>query len=663
LPWPDHWLILFIVGLALALRILFLMQYSDAPDFTSPFGDARIYFDRAMGILRGEGLLGPLAFQSSPVYPIYLAGVFRIFGQNFFLLRLIQAVFGAANCGLIFLLSKKMSRGDSLTALLAGLFAAGYGTLVLFDGDLLMISFTLFFMDLAFWGILAGRQTGRWLWAAASGLSFGLVLLDRTALLPFVLLAVWYLGSGMSLKTRLRDWAWKPVVGFILGTSLMLLPVLLHNLAEGDFVLVSPNAGINLFIGNNPTANGSFHIPVESGLVNQSQGLFASARAVAEKTVGKKLKPSQVSRFWAGRARDFLLHSGNVFPLYETKLKLMFNAKEVPNHLDFDFYRLEVAPILKGMFVSFGWILPLACLGIWQCLREKAGPADKLSLAFILTVMITLLPFFIVDRYRLPMVPFLILFAARAVTDLYRMAGQKHWRNLAWAAVLLALGFGVTHTRPMYIPFCQARVNLAKQYFDRGLNEGERRPDDFKQAVLQCKQALEEYPAYEPASKALVDICMEIGCYSAAIAILENRVQASADNAGEEAQWLSQARARFQEKGDLVPQDSLPKTDFEQGLEAEAAGKPKEAAELYENLVQRDPFQIDAFLHLAGVKFNAGNYEGSLAVLRQGLRGNPNNLSLLKKTADYYFGLNDQANYTRAKQRLDEATRQSAAGI
>ena len=104
---------------------------------------------------------------------------------------------------------------------------------------------------------------------------------------------------------------------------------------------------------------------------------------------------------------------------------LFWNGQELPNHLHFDFLR-EAAPALWLMPLTFAWIAPL---GLYRLLSGSARrgidpPAAALLALMVLVPMITVLPFFVADRYRITAVPPLIAAAGFGLMDLRRLVAE-----------------------------------------------------------------------------------------------------------------------------------------------------------------------------------------------------------------------------------------------
>jgi tetratricopeptide (TPR) repeat protein len=615
---------------AFALRLAYLWQIRSAPYFDDPIADSLIYLERAGQILAGDWVGDGIYFHSSPPYPYFIALVFSLSRGSFLALGVIQALFGTANCVLVYFLARRL--GGRAAAAVAGITAALYGLLAFFDGELLMIFLTLFFGDLALLLLLRARKSRRLRWALLAGISLGLAALDKTNLLLFAPVAAWWLAAEYSL--RWRAWRWKPALVFAVGVSLMVLPVTLRNyLVADDLVLISSNAGVNLFIGNNPQGRGVFHLPPDSGLTNTD--LYGSSVAVAEAESGRKLKPSEVSEFWSGKALHFMRERPfEVAKLVGWKVLLLFNAVEIPNHLDFYYVRWKYAPVLWILFAGFWLVAPLALVGLGRGLLRGPGPVGGLYLGFLASYVASLLPFFISERYRLPMVPVLIAFAAALVVDMVEMLRLKAYRRFAAAAVGLAAA-AVFVNWPYanefnYLPFYQ-RV-IAEKHLRHARAARTDQQHHLAEAIRELKQVLEVSPASTAAHVNLGTAFRMAGFYSGAIREYEAALQLD-PNLPDVAAALLETRRGYALQGDRVDPSSLPKSPFEEAEALEAAGRSDEAIRAYETIVERDPFHYNALSNLAGILVRRGELKRAAALLTRGLDRQPDNFGLLYNLA------------------------------
>ena len=87
--------------LALGLRLFHLREISiHDPFFDLPSIDAAVYDDWARALLGGKGFGEGVLFLG-PLYPLFIAGVYGLFGESLATLKVVQGVLGAITCLLV----------------------------------------------------------------------------------------------------------------------------------------------------------------------------------------------------------------------------------------------------------------------------------------------------------------------------------------------------------------------------------------------------------------------------------------------------------------------------------------------------------------------------------------------------------------------------------
>src|SRR5688572_18596832 len=119
-------------GFAFAVRCLYLWQVSHAPFFDLRLGDAEAYHAWALRIAAGDWA-GQAVFYQSPLYPYFLALVYRVLGDGVMGIRVVQALIGATSCLLVAAAGVKLfgRRG-----VVAGLALAIYPAALFMDASL-----------------------------------------------------------------------------------------------------------------------------------------------------------------------------------------------------------------------------------------------------------------------------------------------------------------------------------------------------------------------------------------------------------------------------------------------------------------------------------------------------------------------------------------------
>ena len=467
--------------LALGVRWLHLWYFRRAPFFSLLVGDAQAYDAWARRLAAGDWL-GSEVFYQAPLYP-YLLGVwYALVGPGLLALRAVQAVLGALACCLVTVASGRIF--GLAAGWTAGLLLAFYAPAIFFDAlvQKAVLDFFLVALLLLLLSFLVERICRRrtcWL-----GIVLGLLVLSRENAL--VLLPVLLLWLGWRSRPRVA-----PVLLFIVGVGVVLAPVALRNLWVGAELLVTTSQlGPNLYIGNHEGATGSY-VPLRPGRGDAS---FERRDAVelAEAARGKKLSSGEVSRYWREQAVAWIsAHPGRWMELLGRKLLLAWNGGEAMDTEDLQTHA-EVSPPLRWLssVPPFGLLAPLALLGLgWT--RGRWRDLWVLQAA-IAVYTASLVAFYVVARYRLPLVPMLAPFAGLALVEF-----PARWRQgpasdrvrtvgiLAVAALIVNLPLQPgTELRAL------THLNYAMAFEARGKS-----PQAIELAIAQYRRALEIDPA------------------------------------------------------------------------------------------------------------------------------------------------------------------------
>ncbi len=420
-----------IFGLALAIRLVHVWQLRAAPFFGLTMGDAQSYHAWGLEILAGDWA-GSEVFYQAPLYPYFLGAVYALFGSDPLAVRLVQSVLGAASCVLLAVAAGRLFPRPA--GLLAGLMLAVYAPAIFFDGLVQKASLGLFLLCavLASLGRLVTRPAPvrAWIWP---GLALGALLLTREHALVFVVAVLGWLAvsEGPRRDRLVRAGA------FVLGLALVVLPVAARNAAVGGgFVLTTSQFGPNFYIGNNAAADGTYR-PLVFGR-GDPRFERQDATQVAERELGATLTAAEVSRYWTRRALDYIrTEPVDWLRLTGRKVVLALNAAEVADtedqlsHADWSF------PLrATGYFWHFGVLAPLAAAGLWLTWNRRR----QLLLTYLLLAAYaaSVVLFAVMARYRYPLVPLLIPFAAAAVAEIGRMVAAGWDRRAQWAAAVVA---------------------------------------------------------------------------------------------------------------------------------------------------------------------------------------------------------------------------------
>lgn len=414
-----------VLATAWLVRALYVVSVAGQPAVRFPMVDSLAYHERALAILGGDWV-GEGVFYQDPLYPYVLAGLYALFGPGSIGVLLAQAAIDAATAALVFAVGRRVfGYGAGLTA---GALAVFYSVFWYYDALLLKVATSVFAVTLTLaLCVWARRRGGAARWAAA-GAALGAAALTRGNVLLFVpALAVWVAVAVPRRRAALA--------GLAAGFVLVVAPVTIRNaVVGGDFVLITSQAGQNFYIGNYRGAVGLYRAPP----FVRAHPRFEEDdfRAEARRRTGRDLSPSEASRFWLREGlREIAADPGRFLWLLGRKARLLVGAYEVPDNQSFDFFRENVSPVLALPWPGFALVLPLGLVGLWWGRRE---PDAWLLAAFVASYALSVLLFYNMSRYRIPLVPALLVFAGYALVDGAARARRRAWRGLVPAAAAAA---------------------------------------------------------------------------------------------------------------------------------------------------------------------------------------------------------------------------------
>ena len=418
-------------------------------------------------------------FYGLPLYPFFLALVYKLFGLSYFAVKWVQLTLGVGTVYLVYQLGTKFF--DRKTALVGAWLAVFYGPLSfhelifipealgipLYAGSLLMAIH--FFEKPDF-----KRAIGL-------GILFGFAMLSKAGILLFVFLFLLFFIRKSSSPIKIKSAAL-----CLLSFFLTLAPVTLHNLIRGkDFVLLTSHAGFNFYVGNHPGAEGVFSAPEGTGTSVEAQ--MDDSRAIAEREMGRTLKPSEISHYWSSKAWKYILDNpGEFLKLCGKKLVIFFDSREISDVEDYYFCGI-FSEFIRFPWPNFVLLCPLLFAGLYFSFRARYGSILYLWIASYLIGMVT---FFVNARYRLPMLPVFFLIGAFGAVQGYENWKKGNRRELAFGLIALACGIFVSQAHLVGTDFVSGYVNAGDAIMEK---------NDYDRALAFYDKAIEVRPDYAKA--------------------------------------------------------------------------------------------------------------------------------------------------------------------
>ncbi|MFA5265598.1 MAG: tetratricopeptide repeat protein [Opitutaceae bacterium] len=611
----DRWFLAAILAFAVCLPWLHLHFIQRMPAFGVPVMDSLDYVRTAEGML--DPGASPEPFYHSPLYAGCVAFVFRIFGHSLEAVLWLQIALHAATTLLMYALGRKLFGRN--VGRMAGLICL-YGPIVFFNTEILNVALILF---LNVFGLLlvveAWEAPGSLRWAAA-GIVLGLAVLARADVLVFVLMlpgAILLGQRAFPFRTRLRH------AGFaVAGTAILLLAIGLRNRSvDGRFAMLPGNGGMNFYQGNNPEYKTTIGIRIASW--------HKLAHMPLAEGVGTEMNELGHGPFYYAKAFRYIKErTGDWLGCVSYKIRVLANGYELPE--TFDVYTsARYSPILRALawklgpfYFPFGLMLPVAVWGAWIARKNRTA---WWCLAYLGAMSVSLLVYWNSTRYRLGIVPVLLLWAALAAQWFWRQLREGNWLALASGTLVVILAgipvlWPIDHFSKTF-NFDAERSAMAGQALmetdpDRGLSllrqaaamdpkncfvhyglgVGLWNVNQLDEAIVEFTKAVaidpQYYPAYDYRGKAL----------------------------GRKNQ-PAQAEKDFRRVLELYPRSYL--THYSLGIALMQQGRVEEAVEHYRIATDINPALADAYNNWGSLLMGQNRLDEALPLFEQVLRINP----------------------------------------
>lgn len=390
---------------AVFLRVLVAVQVINLADiWQTGFEVARI----ARSIVQGQGFSSPFGDMTGatawvpPVYPLFLAAVFKLFGMatsiSACVVVLAQVIFSALTCVPIFRIAEAIFDRRIAVAAAWGWACFPYELLVpgisIWDSSLsaLLLSVSIW-LTLGLEKSSSGKQWG------AFGLLWGVIALTNTtlvAVLPFQVawLAIRQRRNGFKL---LRPVA---VAGLVFAAAVS--PWLVRNVAVyGKFVPFRDNFGVELWIGNHEGGTGEWNSALHPSQSDYELSAFKQEGELAY--VGRK----------RSEATTFITENPAAFAKLSIKRAYYFWFGE-PGFLRSTLLRFLYSLPSVLAFAGLAWALKMR-----NTVFPVAAPVLTIPIAYYIT--------HVNPRYRHPLEPMLMILCAYGVIAAARWG--MRWRR------------------------------------------------------------------------------------------------------------------------------------------------------------------------------------------------------------------------------------------
>ncbi|MFQ5450279.1 MAG: glycosyltransferase family 39 protein [Nitrospinaceae bacterium] len=408
----EFLLLLALFLLALAVRFFYLWELSRVPFFDVVLKTMDHFnFDQgALHLSQGDWLARSPNNSYAPLFKYFLGGIYYFFGRNFYVIYSIQFILGAVGSVLVYRIASDLF--GHRAGLLAFLGFAFYATEIVYEGIILRAAFITFLGILSLY-LLSRLQkdlTPARLVLATLSLSLFFQGRPNTLLcLPGVCVYLHqYLFRSLDSTHRKKYWL------LFTGTLVLsFIPLLVQcYLVHGRFVF---------FDASGPTA-------FIAGNLNRYPGVGYDPKVLEEYVKNHPMEYGSVIRFLT---HHILSDPVGFIRLYLRKIYFFLNDFEPPSNLSVYLYK-DLSRILPFLWNHFALYSSLGLAGMVLAAVHK----KKIFLLSSFTAGLTLsvLLFHIVARFRIIVAPFLIIFAAYAVSFLLDALKRRDFKKFAATA-------------------------------------------------------------------------------------------------------------------------------------------------------------------------------------------------------------------------------------
>jgi len=382
-------LVIFI--LALALRVVYMLTLEDRIYWPDGWG----YDTVAQNVIAGRGYILTLDFPMvavrAPGYPTFLGLIYLLTGHSLLMVRLMQAVVSALTVAVVYCLGKRVF--NERAGRIAGVVACFYPFFIYYSGYVLTETLFIFLLALSMLLLVKTLDKTSLKLQIITGCLWGIAALTRPVallVLPFIL---FWLGLG---RLRYRKPFLKEFTVIFLFMLMTIAPWTIRNyIVLGEFVPVTTQGGWVLYESNNPLATGGTWENVRPPIMDELEGL----------------SETEWNRYLSKAAKKYIREHPGRFLALAVRKQLRFWSL-VPNAYTHQSWKYKL--ISLG---SYGLILPLAVLGIFLSLKKS----KKAAILFLPVLCFALIHMIFLGsiRYRVPIMPYMIIFAAYGIGYLY----------------------------------------------------------------------------------------------------------------------------------------------------------------------------------------------------------------------------------------------------
>lgn len=382
---------------ALLIRLALILVWYQTGNGDHISGDGTGYYALAKSVLAGKGFQweGVATARRPPFYPIFIACFLRLIGPSLLSIYVGQALVGAFSCAALFGVGERLF--DQRVGLVASALMAFDYVSVRQTVSVMTETLFVFFLIVSFYCLIRAEKERKTGWLIGAGLLSGASLLTRDVLIlyyPCIVLWVFFLGESWRMRFyRLSV--------FVIPLLLVIGPWVLRNsLLYGRPVSITVGAASTFYFANNPhasggTTGGEWRLGVDTSI---SDVQWPSTHTVSP----------EWERYIVKQSFDFIRnHPAEFVELMGKKIVNMWRPFQTDS------------PLLARWATALTY-LPVITLGLWGAFCQFKRWKEFFPIFSLIAYTFLLHAVLIAHmRYRYPVMPFFMVFAAFPLVKLW----------------------------------------------------------------------------------------------------------------------------------------------------------------------------------------------------------------------------------------------------
>ena len=408
----KDWKLLFsIFAGALIIRIIFITLFSEVeyPNFQ--------YDTIGWNLVQGNGYsmdidppYSPSAYRP-PVYPFFLATIYKLFGHNYFAVKVMQSIVGALTCVLIYLISIEVF--SRKVGIISALISSVYPAFLYYTNTMIMEIVLIFIVAVTVLLFVKAVKHKTLKYQIAFGVSIGIASLCRPAMLLYPFFAMLFMYFIYSNKKEF----FKHTGLMFISMLIVLTPWTIRNYVVFGKILpvVAKGMGSQIWTGLR-TAEMDPH--------DLDNRVFKSAVEIRDSLTAGRTEIDAQEMLLKLAFREILSNPIDyVIVTFKKVGKLWYHPigaiRTLPK------YSQTAANLL---IVAYYIMLGLALTGLIMSFKNRLlYSAPFLITIFYFTAVHSLL--LTLNRYRVSALPFVIIFSAYGLTEIYQRLKERFRPN------------------------------------------------------------------------------------------------------------------------------------------------------------------------------------------------------------------------------------------